>query len=108
MARRVLQRAASGVASAPRDPRNHVGYYLLGAGKAEFQADLGYRPGLHERLLEAVLRNPHTVYFGSIAGLMVLFLVPLLLAGFWTAGSAWARRLRFFFQLSSCWRRLCR
>src|SRR6185437_6202521 len=35
--RRALRRAASGVALAPREPRHHVGYYLIGPGKAEFQ-----------------------------------------------------------------------
>jgi cyclic beta-1,2-glucan synthetase len=69
VARRVVQRAQGQPA-----PRHHVGYYLLGPGKAEFQSELGYRPTVGERLLEAILKRPHTVYFGSIAALMIVLL----------------------------------
>jgi len=82
VARRVVERARD---SCP--PRNHVGYYLIGPGKAEFQADLGYRRNLGEFLLDVVLRHPRTVYFGSIAGLVMLFLVALLLPGAAVGGS---------------------
>ncbi len=66
-------------------PRHHVGYYLIGPGKVEFQAELRYRPGVGERLLNAVLHHPGTVYFGSIASLLVLFLALLLGVGMMTA-----------------------
>ncbi|MGH7222269.1 MAG: GH36-type glycosyl hydrolase domain-containing protein, partial [Gemmataceae bacterium] len=86
VARRVVKRARGHDA-----PRNHVGYYLLGAGHKEFQIELGYRPRLGERLLEAILKYPHSVYFGSIIVLMVLLVGLLLFAGMAAAGSvsAW-------------------
>jgi cyclic beta-1,2-glucan synthetase len=82
VARRVLERTRD-----ERPPHNHVGYFLIGAGKNEFQAELKYRRGLGEWLLDVVLHHSHRVYFGSIAALMVLFLVPLLLPGLWLGGS---------------------
>ncbi|HEY7426013.1 MAG TPA: glucoamylase family protein, partial [Gemmataceae bacterium] len=86
VAQRVVQRARGA-----EPPRNHVGYYLIGPGKAEIQAELGYRPHLGERLLDGILRHPHIVYFGSLTALLVLLLALLVLAGVWTAGtvSSW-------------------
>ncbi|HEY7426134.1 MAG TPA: glucoamylase family protein [Gemmataceae bacterium] len=75
VARRVLQKARG-----ESSPRNHVGYYLIGPGKPAFQAELGYRPILRERLLDAVLAHPSTVYFGAITGLLVLLLALLFVA----------------------------
>ena len=68
-------------------PRNHVGYYLIGPGQREFQTELGYRPAVGERLIEAIRKYPHTVYFGSITTLMVLLLGLLLFAGMATRES---------------------
>jgi cyclic beta-1,2-glucan synthetase len=82
VAKRVVQRARGS-----ESPCNHVGYYLIGPGRAAFQADLGYRPGLGERLLDAILGHPHTVYFGSIAVLLILLLAPLVFVANWTAGT---------------------
>jgi cyclic beta-1,2-glucan synthetase len=84
VARRVVQRARDG-----QPPRHHVGYHLIGPGKAAFQAELGYRPKLGERLLDAVLHHPHMFYFGSIAALLILFLASLLAGGWMMGGGSW-------------------
>jgi cyclic beta-1,2-glucan synthetase len=78
IARRVMHRARG-----HDSPRNHVGYYLIGPGRRSFQDEVGYRPNLGERLLDAILSHPHGVYFGTITGLMILALGVLLFAG-WT------------------------
>ncbi len=75
VARHVVQKARG-----EPSPRNHVGYYLIGPGKSAFQAELRYRPTLRERLLDAVLTHPRTVYFGAITGLLLAFLTLLLCA----------------------------
>jgi cyclic beta-1,2-glucan synthetase len=79
IARRVVHRARG-----HDSPRNHVGYYLIGPGRRAFQDEVGYRPNIGERLLDAILNHPHGVYFGTIVGLMILFLGSLFFAG-WTA-----------------------
>jgi cyclic beta-1,2-glucan synthetase len=79
IARRVVHRARG-----HDSPRNHVGYYLIGPGRRAFQDEVGYRPRIGERLLDAILSHPHGVYFGTIVGLMILFLAVLLFVG-WTA-----------------------
>ncbi|MHB1423233.1 MAG: GH36-type glycosyl hydrolase domain-containing protein [Gemmataceae bacterium] len=76
IARRVVQRARGQDA-----PRNHVGYYLIGPGRTAFQKEVGYRPGLGEHALETILKYPHSVYFGSIAALLTLFLGLIFFAG---------------------------
>jgi len=81
VARRVVHRARGHEA-----PRNHVGYYLIGPGRGSFQAEVGYRPNIGERLLDAILSHPHGVYFGSIIGLMVLLMALLLFAGWMSTG----------------------
>jgi cyclic beta-1,2-glucan synthetase len=76
IARRVVQRAHG------QDfPRNHVGYYLIGPGRLSFQDEVGYRAKIGERLLNAILCHPHSVYFGAIAVLMILLLAMILRVG---------------------------
>jgi cyclic beta-1,2-glucan synthetase len=54
----LAQRGAGPPGGADGSPRNHVGYSLVGPGLPELKAQLGYRPGPGERLLEAALRHP--------------------------------------------------
>ncbi len=82
IARRVVQRARG-----QDSPRNHVGYYLIGPGRASFQNEVGYRAPIGERLLSAILNHPHGVYFGTIAVLMILLMGLLLFAAMGPAPS---------------------
>src|SRR5262249_40279248 len=81
VARGVVQRARG-----HESPRNHVGYYLIGPGRTSFQDEIGYRSPLSERQLEAILRHPHRVFFGTIVTLLVLLLGVLIV---FTDASGW-------------------
>ena len=59
------------------EPRNHVGYYLIGPGLPALRAALHYRPRSRDRPLDAVLRHPRAYYFGSITALTALGLTLL-------------------------------
>ncbi len=48
------------------DRAAHVGYHLTGAGRADLEADLAYRPSLAQRVRGVVLRHPTSVYLGAI------------------------------------------
>jgi cyclic beta-1,2-glucan synthetase len=76
VARRAVERARH--AEGPdADRRRHVGYSLIGPGAAAFKVELGYRPSVRQRLLDAVLGHPGTVYLGSVAALAALLLALL-------------------------------
>jgi cyclic beta-1,2-glucan synthetase len=73
VARRALALSA---AAAPAGVRRHVGYFLVGAGRPELEAGLGYRPRVRAGFVAAMRRHPNAVYFGSF-----LAVTGLLLAG---------------------------
>ncbi|HXG11673.1 MAG TPA: glycosyl transferase family 36, partial [Gemmataceae bacterium] len=68
--------------------QDHVGYYLIGPGRAELEAELSYRPGLGERIRRAILSHPDAFYFGSLGVVLMLLLAGLLAYGGGPAG--WA------------------
>src|SRR5574341_1282082 len=68
----------------------HVGYYLLDVGRAQLEAQLGYRVSWRARLRRWVLNHPTLVYLGSIG----LFTLILLLGGIIYARIAGATLLR--------------
>ncbi len=51
--------------------RAHVGYYLIDAGRAELEEQLGYRPSASVRLGRWLLAHPTAVYLGGV-GLLAL------------------------------------
>ena len=60
--------------------RRHVGYFLVDAGRAALEAELGYRPSIGERVRRAMLAGPAGVYLGAIGVLLLLALAaPILL-----------------------------
>jgi cyclic beta-1,2-glucan synthetase len=61
------------------DRASHVGYHLVGQGRSDLEADIGYRPRLSKRLRRWVLRAPGAFYFGSL-GLLTALLIALGLA----------------------------
>jgi cyclic beta-1,2-glucan synthetase len=63
--------------------RGHVGYYLVDAGLPAFEAALGYRPGVRERLHRWVLEHPNVVFIGGL----VLGTIAALAAVLWLAGA---------------------
>ena len=55
------------------DPRHaHVGYYLAGPGRQEFERLIAFRPRLGERARRALFAHATGLYLGAIALLMVL------------------------------------
>lgn len=48
--------------------RRHVGYYLIGPGRAQFETLLGYRSSFAERVQRVMYDHPAAVYLGAMAG----------------------------------------
>lgn len=55
----------------------HVGYYLLDAGRAALEEQLGHQPSPRVRLARLVLAHPAVVYLGSIGLLTLCMLVAV-------------------------------
>jgi cyclic beta-1,2-glucan synthetase len=66
---------------------HHVGHFLVGSGRRQLEADLGFRPSFRERWLQLVERHAHGIYFGGVT-LLTALLVAAVLAFSWTAGAA--------------------
>jgi cyclic beta-1,2-glucan synthetase len=90
VARRVLELARQAPGAPGAGGRDHVGFYLVGPGRPELEAEIDYRPRLAERLPRALLAHPEVAYFGAL-----LLTTLLLLAGIlaWTADQAGAAPL---------------
>lgn len=72
---RLAKEALSGKGSARM---NHVGYYLVDAGRAALEARVGYRPSWKAGLRRWLFARPVVVYLGSIA-LLTLLILSLLM-----------------------------
>ncbi len=68
--------------SAADERRSHVGYYLVGAGRPELEARLGYHAAGAERVRRAVMRWP---MFSYLAPLALITSGPLLAAAVYLA-----------------------
>lgn len=78
IAEEVVQAAREGESSGDRQslsPRAHVGYYLIGEGREDFEKRIGYRPPLLQLVGRAIKRNGFAWYGGSITTLLVLLLI---------------------------------
>jgi cyclic beta-1,2-glucan synthetase len=64
--------------------RVHIGYYLIGAGRAQLEQRLDYHPSWRKRLTRWLLGHPTLVYLGGIILLTLAILLGLL-------GYAWSR-----------------
>jgi cyclic beta-1,2-glucan glucanotransferase len=75
LARKVLESARQAAArDSPADRTAHVGYHLVGPGRFDLEADVGFRPPWRTRMRRVLLAHPTLPYLGSIAALTVLFL----------------------------------
>jgi cyclic beta-1,2-glucan synthetase len=90
VARRVVELARNACQREPQDmERAHVGYYLIGDGRADLEQAFGYRPALIEGARGVALRHPELFYFGTftfLTGMIVAFIAAM-------AGSAGATAL---------------
>ena len=90
VAERALAQAVAAQAAGRSLAEGHVGYYLLDAGRARLQRELGYRPRLSERFTRQLLAYPLAFYLGAL--LMLLCGIGLALSGpLWRtfAGNVW-------------------
>ncbi|WP_020475307.1 GH36-type glycosyl hydrolase domain-containing protein [Zavarzinella formosa] len=62
-----------------KSPVRHVGYHLIGPGRASFERLLGYRPGPAEWLKDTVLARPGVFHFGTMGVLTSLIIVAVVL-----------------------------
>jgi len=63
VAEAAIQAAKEGVGDGQRT--QHVGYYLVGAGRTQLEIRLGYHPALPERIRRWLLGHPTPVYLGK-------------------------------------------
>jgi cyclic beta-1,2-glucan synthetase len=52
--------------SDPTLRQSHVGYWLIDAGRPDFERQLGYRPPLQKSIRHAMLQWPNATYFGLL------------------------------------------
>lgn len=78
LAKKVLSMATRSEAGSVE---SHIGYWLVDDGRVELEQAVGYQPDISRRIHSWALQHPNTVYFGSIAAILVALLaviVPLL------------------------------
>jgi len=68
------QAAAQGSAA---DRAAHVGYHLVGPGRLELEADVGYRPPLRARVRRLALGHPTLLYLGAITAVTTLLVAAV-------------------------------
>jgi cyclic beta-1,2-glucan synthetase len=90
VAQRAVDRPA-GTESGRAQDRGPVGYYLVGKGRPDFEASIGYQPRFARRARRFVFAHATAVYLGSI-GLLTALLLVLGLAYLHDQGSSlWLR-----------------
>jgi cyclic beta-1,2-glucan synthetase len=90
MALRVVESARLADEDGLRGPPVHVGYHLIGRGRADFEADVAYRPSLRRRARRLVFAGRTAAYLGSL-GLLTALMVGLgVLYAAQATGSAWS------------------
>src|SRR5436190_19150208 len=67
MALKSLERARQVAERSPDARGAHVGYYLIGAGRQQFEQGIGWEPGAAVRLRRAFFRHATPGYLGTIA-----------------------------------------
>jgi cyclic beta-1,2-glucan synthetase len=88
VALKAIESARQAAAQSRTRAAAHVGYYLVGKGRADLELDLGYRPKFKARI-RRVVRHHATFTYLSALGLTTM---ALLLAGLWYAdrtGASW-------------------
>jgi cyclic beta-1,2-glucan synthetase len=102
VARAVLDRCRkappTGKSPAAMERDTHVGHYLIGDGRRDFERELNYRPRAWQRSLAVVLDHARSLYFGTIglvtAALLIVFVWYGLAA---TSRPGWAVGTLLFF-----------
>jgi cyclic beta-1,2-glucan synthetase len=88
VARAAVERASKALRDDVADlVRGHVGYYLISAGRYDFETSIHYRPRARERAHRSWLSARGVLYSGLL-GLVTLGLASGLAVFAWTAGAA--------------------
>jgi cyclic beta-1,2-glucan synthetase len=74
VALRTVESARQAAESGAGPRAGHVGYHLIGPGRAGLETDVAYRPRLARRLRRLAFTYATAAYLGSIAGLTLLLL----------------------------------
>ena len=83
-----VERARQVAERLPSAREAHVGYYLIGGGRSQFERGIGWRPGAAIRLKRAFFRYATPGYLGTI-GLLTAALVAAAVAYGHAHGSQW-------------------
>lgn len=83
IAQRVLELAQASAGRSLQIPAAHVGYYLLGPGRAALEERIAYRRRWRETVVGSVLRAPLAFYLGAIALVWLLLTVAAAVAAAW-------------------------
>ncbi len=75
-------------ASPDKARHRHVGYWLIGGGRARLCQDIRFRPQLRERALDCAERYPGSFYF-SMAALFAAVPLAFLIHYLWANQAAW-------------------
>ncbi|MET0552168.1 MAG: glucoamylase family protein [Vicinamibacteria bacterium] len=83
-----VERARQAAFGSPDDDRgHHVGYFLIGRGRHEFERHLGVRPRLGRRVRRFGFRQATAIYLGSLTAFTLLGVAAAVLyADAWGAG----------------------
>lgn len=79
IAAEAVRMAETSAGSIEDQSSSHVGYFLIGKGLAQLEAQTSYQPRSRERIERVIKRHATTFYLG------VLTLVVMLLIGLWSA-----------------------
>jgi len=83
-----VERARQVAEHSPEAGEGHVGYYLIGQGRPQFERGIGWQPGLAVTLRRAFFRHATAGYLGTIA-LLTLGLVAAAMAYAHAYGWRW-------------------
>ncbi len=91
VAGRAVALARAGVATADGDNRaGHVGFYLIGKGRPQFEREAQYRRPLTARIREVGRRFPLVLYLGAILALTAALATGVLAQGRVSGSVRWA------------------
>ena len=88
VARSVLRLAEAAREKEAQGPATHIGYYLIGNGRDQFESSAGYHPRLSERLERTIERHAAGFYLGSVS-VLTLAIVMLMLSSAYNAPPNW-------------------
>jgi cyclic beta-1,2-glucan synthetase len=87
VALKAVERARQVAERTPGERSAHIGYYLIGGGRRQFESGIGWVPNLRLRVRRLCFRHATPVYLGTIASEPSLVALALLAAGHGAQGA---------------------